>query len=147
LVIANAGVGAQQKVAAIDLAHVQPPAAAAGGHHLQRVDQPGRYTQVGGHRVACATGQDANRDILPHQTVDDLHQRAVAAIADNQIIAGLDRLPGQFGRVARAVGDQRLPLNVVLGKDVVDRVQNRFIVAGGGVDDDGHIAEGGCHTG
>jgi hypothetical protein len=57
------------------------------------------------------------------------------SITRYQVSAFLGSLPGKLGRIAAFLGNTNLPIDLVLSKNVVERIQDRLIPPGCGIDD------------
>ena len=88
--------------------------------------------------VGRAAGKDRDRDVGPGEAVGDLVQGAVPAEGDDDVVAAVDRLAADLGRVVLGLGRDRLDLVAALERvddEALEPVGDRRRV---GVDDDQH---------
>ncbi len=108
-------------------------------HVLARAKQLDRFVQLlgdadlAGEPVPGAARQDAHRHARADDGVGKLMLGAVAAVADHQVHAAGDRIPGLLGGVAVALGDADIPVDAMLAKHVIQRVQDRPVGAEAGL--------------
>ena len=62
--------------------------------------------------------------------------RAVSAIAGDNVKAICGRLAGEFRCIAILTGDGNTPIDIVLVKNIVDRIENRFVFSRSRIDYD-----------
>ena len=105
---------------------------------LGRVDDVVGDPERAGDDVGRAAGEDRDRDVGAGEAVGDLVQGPVAAEGDDDVVAAVDRLAADLGRVVLRLGRDRLDLVAALERvddQVLEPVRDRRRVR---VDDDQH---------
>ena len=137
----EAEAGAGDEVAAGRVAEVDLPRLPVVGHPQQvlgGVDDLAGDAEHLADDVRRPAGQVGERDVGAGQPVGRLVQRAVAAEGDDHVVALVDRLADELGRVALALGVERGDLVAALERvddEVAQPVRDRRRVR---VDDDEH---------
>jgi hypothetical protein len=83
--------------------------------------------------IAGAAGNEAKRGVVVHEGLCDLIHRAIAADGHDQAAAVVKGAAGEFGGVERALGNDEIRLELVLGdKGMAAREQGRIVLVATG---------------
>ena len=109
---------------------IDAPRRAAHGD-LRGLGRVSREPHVAGEQVAGSARYESHRHFGPHDSLDRLHRRAVAAVDRDEVHAVLHPHPRQVAGVPRPVGTRNVEVPAFLGEDPA-HLAHHFRIGPGG---------------